>query len=734
MNFLDLEKLSLKVLESPDDFISDDFIAIYNFVYQHCTQKSDVFIVQGIEVYDTLKKVITLYSDSLKPITSLKSFNILLLRFEHSLKILSNAFSYLERYYIKSCINIRDGHTQDITSLGYTILYSNYLSNYSQRIKDLLLYEINFQRKVNKPKYEIIRTATDQLRNILLYNDLEKEYEDLMGKYYRGFYRIVMDKDILKVILLTKREIKHSRNFFGRVDLQKLTICVSKRFKEVIELFCKGYSDGKGIKEYCDNGKGIKDNEAIERVMVDDNRIKVNKGVVNDVKVVNEGATNEKVITDGAFNDNEANIPDFNNKIFLPLFFSSLIVHMKEDHISLFLSSLNRLISEDLKCINSIEDLVLFCINTSVMLKSIPLGTSEIQNSIKQHVEKVLLNTDHVLKLSSIIEEIRTNSNPKINSMMRSKEFKDISKEFILEIVMKIIKISYLHEEILKKIILNIQQRLLDFCDYEAKGDYKGEGGYKNNIKAEDSESIWATIENIKKNNYNKHDHNKDYASSFDKKIIDSIEKIFGVSYISWLKIAIDRFLKPFSQSFGLKNQNEDLKTEIRLLTKGFWDVPFTSLNLHPTLKEIELILIKQNLLLYPRSEISPMYRVSPVTFTLNNIDIRVSTDLLSLILYFTESDSLDLVKEKSKDVNFDENLQKLIKNEIILEKDGKLILNYDFKSQKPFLNLFNVEFETLTPNLIQSPSNHIETAIEAFCIRKLKKLKRIPERNCVEK
>ncbi|EOB11668.1 cullin like protein [Nosema bombycis CQ1] len=593
MNFLDLEKLSLKVLESPDDFISDDFIAIYNFVYQHCTQKSDVFIVQGIEVYDTLKKVITLYSDSLKPITSLKSFNILLLRFEHSLKILSNAFSYLERYYIKSCINIRDGHTQDITSLGYTILYSNYLSNYSQRIKDLLLYEINFQRKVNKPKYEIIRTATDQLRNILLYNDLEKEYEDLMGKYYRGFYRIVMDKDILKVILLTKREIKHSRNFFGRVDLQKLTICVSKRFKEVIELFCKGYSD----KEYKNNNKVpyngvIKDSE----VKVDDNRVKViNEGVVNDNEVINEAKViDEKVI-------NEVNIPDFNNKIFLPLFFSSLIVHMKEDHISLFLSSLNRLISEDLKCINSIEDLVLFCINTSVMLKSIPLGTSEIQNSIKQHVEKVLLNEDHVLKLSSIIEEIRSNSNLKINFMMQSKEFKDIPKEFILEIVMKIIKISYLHEEILKKIILNIQQRLLDYYDYEGKGGYDYEGDTKDKGDLKESESIW--------------DHNKDYASSFDKKIIDSIEKIFGVSYISWLKIAIDRFLKPFSQSFGLKNQNEDLKTEIRLLTKGFWDVPFTSLNLHPTLKEIELILIKQNLLLYPRSEISPMYKISRCNF-----------------------------------------------------------------------------------------------------------------------
>ncbi|KAF9763163.1 hypothetical protein NGRA_1458 [Nosema granulosis] len=663
-----MENLTLKILESPEKITSNDFISIYNTVYTHCTQKSDVFVVRGKDVYDSLKSVLVSYFENLRPISSLKSFNRLFHKFIKSLDLLTASYSYLERYYIKSAINIRDGYTQDITTLSYSIFYSKYMASYTQNLISNLLHEIEFQRKSENPKFENVAQASANLNTLLLYNDLGDVYEELVDRYYKIFYKSVKDTPISNIIQKTHREIEMAQHFFGfshRSDFLKLTSCLSRRVKESLDFYVLEFNIQNNLFEY----------------------------------------------------------------------FSKIFYHMKEEHSRMFIETHNKLVLKEMEGMGII-DLVIYYIDTVILFMRNPLNTSSILQTVEEYLKKTLSNKENVVDLVDLVEEIRVDKNPKINNIIKNRA---VDTKLALELAMKAIKLSHEHEKIIKSITRNIQHRLIN-----ENVDFS----YENNF----------TNENV------------DFSYSFtrDQMLMVSIETVFGSSYISWLKISIDRFLKPTRQNFGIANQENDLKTEIHLLTRGFWSIPETKTTLHPTLRGIESILIKQSLNMFPRSEINTCYRASPAIFSLNEYDFRVSSDVLSMIMYFSECSSLEKVRELAKDANFEDNLRLCLENGIFIQKDGEIFINSNFnqlnydgiiernyngrkrsknkddleasknkddlEATKGIIDLFKVELKSpISAKDSIGKNNSLEMAIEAFVVRTLKKRKKMAVKELLE-
>lgn len=677
MNLTAVENLTLKILETPEKFSSNDFIDIYNTIYNHCTEKSDVFVVRGKDVYACLKSVLITYFESLKPISSLKSFNRLALKFVESLRVLTAAYSYLERYYIKSSINIRDGYTVDTTTLAYTIFYTHFLCTYVDSLTDYILYEIEFQRGSQNPKLESISVGTAHLQTILLYNDLSDVYENLINRYFKNFYMSIRETPITNIVHKTYREIQLSQTFFRftlRADTQKLTHCISRRYKETLDLY---------VLEYKSLGQS---SSLVQMAGLDELDDRCPESLKDSV-------LKTKHIKNNLFE-----------------YFAQLFYYMKDDQTSQFLKIHNQLVMKDLEEIQ-IDELVIYYIDTVVLLKGVPITTQVVLHPLKEYIQRILANIDHIDMFVGLVEEIRSDKNIKMNYITKRRHFKDMKKMRILELLMKAVKLSSSYEKIIARITANIQHRLIS-----------------NNIPSDSQE--YSVVQDM---------------ILRDDMLIGSIEKIFGVSYISWLKISIDRFLQPLTQSFGISNQEEDLMVEMRMLTKGFWNIKETEIVLHPTLKGIENILIKQNLLKFPRSEINTCYRVSPAVFSLNEFDFRVSTDVLSLLMFISEGISCEEIKKRSRDPNFESNIQLLSDNSIIIDRGGTYSINSNF-SQSDYerilksdettkrskisrqVDLFKVEFEVLDSKKSQMMKmSHFESAVEAFIVRTLKKKKRMP-------
>jgi hypothetical protein len=214
---------------------------------------------------------------------------------------------------------------------------------------------------------------------------------------------------------------------------------------------------------------------------------------------------------------------------------------------------------------------------------------------------------------------------------------------------------------------------------------------------------------------------------SLELKLIHLCETHCGSSSVSWLKLIVQTYNTPLIQSFGLSDQDDDFITEMRLITKGFCNLEITATVLHPKLLDLQNILIKRYMLKYPRSEIRCCYPASPIIFEINGVNICMSTDKVSLLLYLRDESNLGILKLRSKDPNFDTNIEFLENHKIIIVAGSSAYINemYNGKTGE-VINLFEYEIKSKSKieNKVEN-ANLLETAVESSIMKFMKRVKK---------
>lgn len=144
-----------------------------------------------------------------------------------------------------------------------------------------------------------------------------------------------------------------------------------------------------------------------------------------------------------------------------------------------------------------------------------------------------------------------------------------------------------------------------------------------------------------------------------------------GSSGISWLNLILQAYGLPITENFGLGGQEFDFNTNLHLITKGFCNLEVMTCNLHPKLTNLCDILLKRFHVKYPRSDINCCYKASSLIIEIHNIDIKLSTDKVSLLMYLMDEPDLKVLKAVSKDSCFYENIDFLEKCGLIIVKDN---------------------------------------------------------------
>ncbi|AFN83175.1 Cdc53 cullin-like protein [Encephalitozoon romaleae SJ-2008] len=235
-----LESLTMSLLWCRKASSSEDFIEVYDIIYNHCTEVTETFETKGAKVYESLKKVLLSYVDRLRCFTSLKTLHSQLLEFSNALDLVAKAYSYLERYFIRISVERRDGHIQDIKALGYTIFYRRYMERIMSQAREIIFFEIGVSRSSRDYNFLRLGEAVRLLKRMLFFCDESSVYEDIVQGYLDGFHGSMdFSGDINKVLKRVYLEIYIASKVFDPDSNKLYKEIVSRvrdRFDDVLKL------------------------------------------------------------------------------------------------------------------------------------------------------------------------------------------------------------------------------------------------------------------------------------------------------------------------------------------------------------------------------------------------------------------------------------------------------------------------------------------------------------------
>lgn len=226
MRKCDIEKLSemtLQLLKAPDTVTSDDFMIVYNVIYMFCTQPTDKYEIKGAPIYDILVGVVKTHANCLESFSSIETFNQEFQRFEKAAFVLSRAYEYLERYYIKISMMKGNSNTRKIKDLFYFYYYTNYIDKLKFVFENMVLLEI---AKIRRDKTSIgeLKAAMNTYWTLLVCSDQENRYIALKELYISTFKRDVhYDEPISKLISVFCRELHIASEIFDAGSYEQLS-------------------------------------------------------------------------------------------------------------------------------------------------------------------------------------------------------------------------------------------------------------------------------------------------------------------------------------------------------------------------------------------------------------------------------------------------------------------------------------------------------------------------------
>lgn len=235
-----LESLTVSLLQSHGTLTSREFMEMYNTVYRHCTETTVVFETRGVRVYERLQSALATFVDRLRGFTSLRTLHGQLSGFASALGLVAKAYSYLERYFIRISIERRDGHIQDVQTLGFAVLYRRYMERVLGQAKDIVFFEIGVSRSSKDYDFGRLAETVGLLRRMLFCNDESGEYDAIVRQYLDGFCRgMDFDGEINRVLKRVYLEIYVASKVFDPESsrlYRGIVAGVRGRFDDVLEL------------------------------------------------------------------------------------------------------------------------------------------------------------------------------------------------------------------------------------------------------------------------------------------------------------------------------------------------------------------------------------------------------------------------------------------------------------------------------------------------------------------
>ncbi|WUR02599.1 uncharacterized protein VNE69_02124 [Vairimorpha necatrix] len=371
----DLENLTLKMLKTSDSFTSNDFIKSYNIIYLHCTEKTQSYEIKGALIYDLLKKVLSEYFKSLRPISSLQGFFLLNIKLEKSFILINRVYYYLERFYINCNIKKRGSNVVHLNTLFYNLLYNNFMYSRITNIEEYFIYEIETLRKSNKlENMEELKKSVTFLKDLFFYSENLEEYEKFLEIYFKSF-KICKDDDIEKLISKTNRELEIAKELFESSDREfysEIVKLISKNFKKLLNWF---FNNKKIPRE-----QNLKSNDI--------NSVNTKNHVVNN---------NEQNKVD---NSNVTNYTRFyaNNTKFIENYkkIENILFYMEENYISIFFKKLELHILTHLEFLKDPEKIFKFFLLFFENFKFKNLKIDTFQLNIEKKIVELLSNTENL--------------------------------------------------------------------------------------------------------------------------------------------------------------------------------------------------------------------------------------------------------------------------------------------------------------------------------------------------
>lgn len=208
----------------------------------------------------------------------------------------------------------------------------------------------------------------------------------------------------------------------------------------------------------------------------------------------------------------------------------------------------------------------------------------------------------------------------------------------------------------------------------------------------------------------------------------DMICEKVGWSSVSILKKSVLNFQDVHTYDFRV-SQDQQFPISSVFLTKTFWEIGKDEPNLHPILSAMKEEMLK--FIEVPEHHILEFnYSLSPIIFSHNDTDYKISTSVFSLLLYIMDSNGIELevLRSKSNDLHFDTNLEILVRNEFVkieANKDGKSVLNALNKySSECAIDLFEVPVRKMKSIDFVLPDTHHQYVLEALVCKIMKRLK----------
>lgn len=222
-DFEKLRETTFQVLKDPDTVTSDDFMTVYNVIYKFCTEPTTKYEIKGAPIYDILVEVLKTHTSCLESFSSIETFNREFQRFEKAALVLSRAYEYLERYYIKVSMMKGDSKVRKIKDLFYFFYYTNYVDKLKFVFENMVLLEIARIRREKTSGAEL-KAAMNTYWTLLLCSDQENRYTALKEMYLAAFKRdVCYNEPIGKLISVFCRELLIASEIFDAVSYEQLS-------------------------------------------------------------------------------------------------------------------------------------------------------------------------------------------------------------------------------------------------------------------------------------------------------------------------------------------------------------------------------------------------------------------------------------------------------------------------------------------------------------------------------
>jgi len=249
-----IEENTLAILKSPLDITQHTFMELYNTIYSFCTAPADSFDIEGEDIYLLLKGKLLEFTTHLSFKAQISDISKKLQALSRSCQILSNAYNYLERYYIKT------SELSTVRQLFYQNVYYNHIYSVEANLLALVFLEIETARENYFSKTHLELKEADEISNLrqvvrsyidmILVTKQEQKQREFYKRYLQGFsestdFNMGMGKLLKRVFI----ELYIICNILNEKDLRKDVVePVERRMGEMMAYLFKKIEDNEPFK------------------------------------------------------------------------------------------------------------------------------------------------------------------------------------------------------------------------------------------------------------------------------------------------------------------------------------------------------------------------------------------------------------------------------------------------------------------------------------------------------